>query len=143
MSGLSAKSSAARAGRRPGSPPLQRISIPDDPAQFRETLLQDANHRLHVGVALGEVRQYTDPPHSLGLLRARRERPRDRRAADLRPLDLEDLIDVGYALEISLRLWSRMAQLALSTKYVTVEACNPPASARGNIEITDSGLDVR
>ena len=61
----------------------------------------------------------------------------------LRPLDLEDLIDVGYALEISLRLWSRMAQLALSTKYVTVEACNPPASARGNIEITDSGLDVR
>jgi hypothetical protein len=27
-----------------------------------------------------------------------------------------------------LRLWSRMAQLALGTKYVTVEACNPPAS---------------
>src|SRR6266436_1655265 len=40
-------------------------------------------------------------------------------------------------------LWSRMAQLTLSTKYVTVEVCNPPASARGNIEITDSGLDVR
>src|SRR5258708_34595002 len=36
-----------------------------------------------------------------------------------------------------------MAQLTLSTKYVTVEVCNPPASARGNIEITDSGLDVR
>ena len=36
-----------------------------------------------------------------------------------------------------------MAQLTLSTKYVTVEACNPLASARGNIEITDSGLDVR
>src|SRR5260370_9515251 len=36
-----------------------------------------------------------------------------------------------------------MAQLKLSTKYVPVEACNPPASARGNIEITDSRLDVR
>jgi hypothetical protein len=36
-----------------------------------------------------------------------------------------------------------MAQLALGTRYVTVEACNPPASARGHIEITDSGLDVR
>ena len=47
------------------------------------------------------------------------------------------------ASETSLRLWSRMAQLTLSTKYVTVEARNPPASARGNIEITDSGLDVR
>jgi hypothetical protein len=46
------------------------------------------------------------------------------------------------ASETSLRLWSRMAQLTLSTKYVTVEARNPPASARGNIEITDSGLDV-
>ena len=43
----------------------------------------------------------------------------------------------------SLSLWSRMAQVTLSTKYVTVEAFNPPASARGNIEITDSGLDVR
>ena len=36
-----------------------------------------------------------------------------------------------------------MAQLALGTKYVTVEARNPLASARGHIEITDSGLDVR
>jgi hypothetical protein len=43
----------------------------------------------------------------------------------------------------SLSLWSRMAQLTLSTKYITVEAFNPSASARGNIEITDSGLDVR
>src|SRR5262249_55201933 len=41
-----------------------------------------------------------------------------------------------------LRLWPRMAELTLSTKYVTVEARNPPASARGNIEITDSVLDM-
>ena len=47
------------------------------------------------------------------------------------------------ASETLLWLWSRMAELTFSTKYVTVEACNPPASARGNIEITDSGLDVR
>jgi putative tryptophan/tyrosine transport system substrate-binding protein len=36
-----------------------------------------------------------------------------------------------------------MTQLTLGTKYVTVEPCDPPASARGNIEIIDSGLDVR
>ena len=36
-----------------------------------------------------------------------------------------------------------MAQLTLGTKYVAVEACNPPAPSRGNIEVIDSGLDVR
>src|SRR5262249_24971258 len=41
--------------------------------------------------------------------------------------------------------WLRppMAQLTLGTKYVAVEAGDPPTPARGNIEVTDSGLDVR
>ena len=33
-------------------------------------------------IALREESQYTDPPHSLGLLPARRERPRSSRTAD-------------------------------------------------------------
>src|SRR5262245_27489154 len=40
-------------------------------------------------------------------------------------------------------LWPRKAQLTLRTKYVAVEACNPPTPSRGNIEVIDSGLDVR
>src|SRR6516164_2730253 len=43
----------------------------------------------------------------------------------------------------TLWLWPRMAQLTLGTKYVAVEACNPPAPTRGNIEVIDSSLDVR
>src|SRR5262245_63267378 len=41
------------------------------------------------------------------------------------------------------RLWSRVVQLTLGTKYVAVEARNPPTPARGHVEVIDSGLDVR
>ena len=34
-------------------------------------------------------------------------------------------------------------QLTLGAKYVAVEARNPLASTRCNIEVTDSGLDLR
>src|SRR5262245_10957680 len=34
-------------------------------------------------------------------------------------------------------------QLTLGTKYVAVEASNPPSPARGHIEVADGGLDVR
>src|SRR5690242_16807068 len=42
-----------------------------------------------------------------------------------------------------LRLWSRKARITLGTKYVTVEARDPPASARRDVEITDRALDMR
>jgi len=35
-----------------------------------------------------------------------------------------------------------MPQLTLSTKYVAVEARNPPTPTRGNIEVANRGLDV-
>src|SRR5204862_7483305 len=41
------------------------------------------------------------------------------------------------------RLWSRKARITLGTKYVTVEARDPPAPARRDIEITDRALDMR
>src|SRR5262249_7822812 len=40
-------------------------------------------------------------------------------------------------------LWPRKTQLTLRTKYVAVEACNPPTPTRGNIQVIDSSLDVR
>src|SRR5262245_2240720 len=51
--------------------------------------------------------------------------------------------DDRRASATTLWLWPRKAQLTLRTKYVAVEACNPPTPTRGNIEAIDSGLDVR
>ena len=56
---------------------------------------------------------------------------------------LDHLSARGAAHQLtSLRLWPRKAHLTLGTKYVAVEACNL-TSARGHIEVADSGLDVR
>ena len=57
------------------------------------------------------------------------------------PSSVESLISAVNAA--TLRLWPRMAQLTLGTKYVAVEARNPLTPARGHIEVADSGLDVR
>src|SRR5437879_5717572 len=43
----------------------------------------------------------------------------------------------------SLRFWSRKPYFTLGTKYVAVKAGNPPTPARGDVEVTDSGMDVR
>src|SRR5260370_30635825 len=37
---------------------------------------------------------------------------------------------------------ARQAKLALGTKYVAVEAGNPPTPARGDIEVADSSIDM-
>src|SRR5262249_28704624 len=39
--------------------------------------------------------------------------------------------------------WLPKGRLPPRPKYVVVEACNPPTPTRGNIEVIDSGLDVR
>ena len=48
----------------------------------------------------------------------------------------------GASVEASLPLWPRKAQLTLGAKYVAVQACDPLTPARGDIEVTDGGLDV-
>src|SRR6516162_2016841 len=53
---------------------------------------------------------------------------------------LAEPCDDSRASATTLWLWPRMAQLTLGTKYVAVEACNPPTPTRGNIEVIDSGL---
>src|SRR5215472_15968602 len=49
----------------------------------------------------------------------------------------------SHSRKRDLPLGPREAQLTLCTKYVAVEACNPPTPSRGNIEVIDRGLDVR
>jgi hypothetical protein len=51
------------------------------PAQLAQALPKSANPSLSFWIALGICHQHADAPHSLGLLRARRERPDDRSAA--------------------------------------------------------------
>src|SRR5262249_52351010 len=52
------------------------------PAELLHRLPERREPRLRFGVALGSGRDDPDPPHPVRLLRARRERPRRRRAAE-------------------------------------------------------------
>jgi len=54
------------------------------PAQLGEPLPERGNTGLSFRIAFRKVHQHADPPHPLRLLRARRKRPRDRRAAEQR-----------------------------------------------------------
>jgi hypothetical protein len=51
------------------------------PAQLPQALPKSANPSLSFWITLGICHQHADAPHSLGLLRPRRERPRSRRGA--------------------------------------------------------------
>src|SRR5262245_45842838 len=54
------------------------------PPQLLQPLLQCGDATLSLWIALGEDGEHADPPHAVRLLRARRERPSNRRAADER-----------------------------------------------------------
>src|SRR6516164_11304543 len=52
------------------------------PAQLRQRLCERQDAPLRYRIVHRETHEHTDPPHPLGLLRPRRERPRGRRAAE-------------------------------------------------------------
>jgi hypothetical protein len=54
----------------------------DSPTQFLQALQKRRVTALPIRVVRGQVRKYTNPPHAVRLLRARRERPSDGRTAD-------------------------------------------------------------
>src|SRR5262249_1708978 len=54
------------------------------PSQFLQRLMERLHHRLRFQIAFGKVRQQANSAHALGLLPARRARPRGRRAAEPR-----------------------------------------------------------
>ena len=66
-------------GRRPASfdPDIAALR----PTELLESLAERRDKGLAFRVALGICHQHVDPPHPLGLLRARYNRPRNRRAA--------------------------------------------------------------
>jgi hypothetical protein len=53
-----------------------------DPTQLIKPLAERCIPSLYLHIGLGERSKRTNPPHTLGLLSVRSERPSDRRAAD-------------------------------------------------------------
>ena len=68
----------------------------DGPAQLRQRLQERPDAGLKFRIVRGCGQEHADAPHPLGLLRARRERPRRRRAAEQRdelaPLSFDHLV---------------------------------------------------
>src|SRR5262245_2168799 len=97
-----------------------------DPAE----LPQRSHKRRHAGlnfrVSLGPRHQHTDPPHPIGLLRARRERPRHRHAAEQRDelAPLHSITSSASASNLS-GIWSpsAFAVFRLITNSYFVGAC--------------------
>src|SRR5262249_20535737 len=57
---------------------------PDHPGRLLQPLVKRCEASQRFGVVRGEVHEHADAPYALALLRARRERPRGRRAAKQR-----------------------------------------------------------
>ena len=87
-SGASATNSAACLRMSSALPAAQRVSIrtlrPIGPAQLLQPLQERRDAGLRFRIVRGCGHEHADAPHPLGLLRARRERPRRRRAAEQR-----------------------------------------------------------
>src|SRR5262252_8791584 len=100
------------------------------PTQALQRLAERCNARLCLRIALGKAHQHADPPHPAGLLRARREWTRHRRAAEQRdefaPFHLR-----GHSMTSSARASrlsgtvrpSAFAVLRLTTSSYLVGAC--------------------
>ena len=61
-----------------------RTLRPSDHPSLSSPCRNARERRLHFRIVLGEAHEHADAPHPLRLLRARRERPRRRRAAEQR-----------------------------------------------------------
>src|SRR6516165_4409102 len=70
------------AGRHPANVKLNNATL--YPPELRESLHECGDEELSFPVALRISHQHADAPHSYRLLRARRQRPRRRRAAKKR-----------------------------------------------------------
>src|SRR5262249_42977376 len=119
-----------------GSNLVHRVSIlifrPVNPARLREPLQERPDPGLKFRIVRGCRQQHADAPHPLRLLRARRERPRRRRAADQRnelaaaahsiTSSARNRIAVGSSMPIALAV----LRLTTSSNFV---ACSTGRSA--------------
>src|SRR5262249_3548001 len=100
------------------------------PSELVKSVSECCDMSLCFRVALEMAHQHTDPPHPLALLRARRERPRGRRAAEKRD-ELTALHLCAHSITSSARASSvggtsrpsALAVLRLNTSSYFVGAC--------------------
>src|SRR4051794_28650822 len=99
----------------------------DGPAQQRQRLQERRDPGLKLRIVRNCVQEYADAPHALALLRARRERPCYRRAAEQR----DELATARHSITSSARAStlagtsrpSALAVLRLITSSYLVGAC--------------------
>src|SRR5262249_18120076 len=100
---------------------------PDSPAQLLQFLQKGAKSGLSFGIVRGQRHEHADAPHAVGLLRARRQRPRRCRAAEKR----DELPPPDHSITSSARASmlggtsrpSALAVLRLMTSSYLVGAC--------------------
>src|SRR6516225_10673155 len=129
-SGPSASNSVAYLRARSTSSSPQRVSIRMLPPSVQPNCcsfcLNAASRALTISIVRGPVREHTDPPHLLGLLRARGERPRHRPATEQ-----SDELPPPHSITSSARLSSEsgtvrpraLAVLRLRTNSTLVDCC--------------------
>ena len=81
------------------------------PAQFLQSLFECNAPGRRFGIIGGQTLNYADPPHLLGLLPVRRQRPRNRRAAEYYLNELHDrLLAQGVGSEVRIVVSPRRAR---------------------------------
>ena len=99
----------------------------DGPAQFLQPLQERSDAGLRFRIVRDQVREHADATHPLGLLRARRERPRSRRAAEER----DELAPFHRRMSPALQT-ERLAHLGGLGDLLRCGISNRPMSARGH-----------
>jgi hypothetical protein len=100
--------------------------VADGPARLRQPLPERYETGLRFGIVRGRAHEHPDAPHSLALLRARRERPR-RRAAEQ-----GDEIPPPHSITSSARAqgWKAVDCLANTWAYCPSPSSSSQAAAR-------------
>src|SRR5262249_38279129 len=108
------------------------------PPEFLESLLKFGDYGLSFPIAPSIRHQHADPPHALGLLRPRRERPRRRRAAEQRD-ELAALHSITSSAlnrtEVGSSRPSDLAVLRLTTSSTLVGCWTGKSAGLGPFEI--------
>ena len=113
------------------------------PTQLRKSLREPGEVGFCLRIVFIERHQSTDPPHAVGLLRARRERPRSRRAAEQRDERAASHFSItSSASANAMAEWSGRARWRANLLPSIAEYCARLAAAGFvSIEVTDATDD--
>src|SRR5262249_50109695 len=121
------------------APAVIDLHIPaDGPARLLQPLMESREACLTFRIIGGEIHQHADAPHPLRLLRARRERPCRRRAAEQRDelAPFHSITSSARARSVGgISIPSALAVLRLITRSYLVGACTGKSAAFSPLRI--------